>query len=48
MCVCVLCDVCARSLVVIACARGGVVLDLCLFGGRKCACAGGVGDVRER
>ena len=35
--VCVL--VCARPL------RAAVVLDLCPFGGRKCACAGGVGDV---
>jgi hypothetical protein len=33
-----LCDVCARSL------RAAVVLDLCPFGSRKCACAGGVGD----
>ena len=42
MCVCVcvyvLCDVCARSL------RAVVALDLCPFGSRKCACAGGVGD----
>ena len=30
--------VCARSL------RGCVVLDLCPFGGRKCACAEGVGE----
>jgi hypothetical protein len=38
LCVYVLCDVCARSL------RAIVVLDLCPFGIRKCACAGGVGD----
>ena len=24
--------------------RASVVLDLCPFGGRKCACAGGVGE----
>ena len=38
VCVYVLCDVCARSL------RAAVVLDLCPFGRRKCACAGGVGE----
>ena len=42
---CVCGVVCARSLIA---PRACVVLDLCLFGGRKCACAGGMGDVRER
>ena len=32
------CVVCVRSL------RAAVGLDLCLFGSRKFACAGGVGD----
>ena len=47
MCVCVCVCVCVCECVSVCSLRAGIFLDLCLFGSRKCACAGGVRDVRE-
>ena len=48
MCVCVCVCVCVCGVVNACSLRAVVALDLCPFGGRKFACAGGVGDVGVR